>query len=307
MFDIVDKWRWCFLLSAIIIVLGLVSLLAFGLRLGIDLAGGALLELQFEQPVQSAGVREVFVAHGLTDTVVQTTLDGGTALIRSRPLDPATKAEIEAELEGKFGPLTELRSESVGPSVGWEVTRAASIGVVIAALAVSAYIAIASRKVPSSLRYGVCAIAAVIHDVLVAVALFSLLRLAFGWRLEAPLLMALLTTIGFSVQETIAVFDRIRENVQRRRGEPFEVVVNRSLLENMPRSLATQVGAILTLIAILLMGGATVKQFVSVLLIGLLSGAYSSLDATFLLALWEKSGAGQPLRQLWRRPGEKGR
>lgn len=302
MFDIVGKRRWYFLLSAIVIVLGLISLLVFGLGLSIDFTGGALLELQFEQPVQPAGIREVFIARGLMDTMVQTTVDEMTVLIRSKPMDSATKAEIEAELKERFGPLTELRFGSLGPAIGWEVTRAASNAVAIAALAVLAYIVIAFRKVPNPLRYGVCTIAAMVHDVLVAVGLFSLFGVAFGWEVDALFLTALLTIIGFSLQNTIVVFYRIRENIPKRRGEPFEMIVNRSLLETLPRSLAAQLSAIFILIAILLLGGATIKQFISVLLIGLLSSTYSSIfNAMPLLVVWERGEIGQLLRRLWKR------
>jgi len=158
----------------------------------------------------------------------------------------------------------------------------------IAVLAILAYIFIAFRKVPNPLRYGVCAIAAMVHDVLMVLGIFSLFRMALGWEVDALFLTTLLTIIGFSVQNTIVVFDRIRENIPKRRSEPFETIVNRSLLETLPRSLAAQLSAIFILIAILLLGGATVKQFISVLLIGLLSSTYSSMfNAVPLLVAWE--------------------
>jgi len=299
MFDIVGKRRWYFLSSAIIIVLGLISLLAFRLRLGLDFTGGALLELQFEQPVQPAGVREVFVAHGLRDATVQTTVDERAVLIRSKLIDSATEAEIEVELEERLGSMTELRFEPLGPAIGREVTRAASNAVAMAALAILAYIVIAFRKVPNPLRYGVCAIATMVHDALVAAGLFSLFGVAFGWEVDALLLTALLIVIGFSMQGTIVVLDRIRENIPKRRGEPFETIANRSLLEALPHSLVAQLSAIFILIAILLLDGATVKQFIAVLLIGLLSGTYSSmLNTVPLLVVWEKGEIGQLFRRL---------
>lgn len=302
MFDIVGKRRWYFLLSAIIIVIGLISLLFFGLKLSIDFTGGMLLELQFEQPVQPTEVRKVFVVHGLRGTKVQTTVDERTVLIRSKAIDSAAKAGIEAKLEKRFGPLTELRFELLGPAIGWEVMRTASNAMVVAALAVLAYIIVAFRKVPGPLRYGVCAIAAMVHDILVTVGLFSIFGMAFGWRLDGLLLTALLTVIGLSLQNTIVVFDRIRENIPKRWGEPFETIVSRSLLETLPRTLAAQLSAIFILTAILLLGGATIKQFISVLLIGLLSSTYSSLfNAMPLLVVWEKGELGKLFRRLWKR------
>jgi preprotein translocase subunit SecF len=294
MFSIVEKRHWYFLLSTLIIVPGLVamiySIVVFGspVKLSIDFTGGALLELRFDQPVQPAEVRQVFVENDYLGTTVQTTSDDQTVLVRTKTMDPADKAQIIGDLEAQFGPVEELRFESVGPAVGAEVTRTAAIAVAVAAIFILAFIIFAFRKVPKAFRYGVCAIAAMIHDILVTVGLFSLAGLVLNWEADALFLTAILTVIGFSVQDTIVVFDRIRENIPRRRGESYETIVNRSLLETIHRSLATQLNAIFVLIALLIFGGATMKQFVAVLLIGLLSGTYSSIfNAVPLLVVWE--------------------
>jgi preprotein translocase SecF subunit len=294
MFTIVEKRHWYFLLSALIIIPGLVAMIysiaMFGspVRLGIDFTGGTLLELRFDQPVQPAEVRGVFVDSGFPGTTVQTTSDEQTVLIRTKPMEPETRLDILADLEAEFGPVEELRFESVGPAVGAEVTRAAAIAVGVAAVFILLFIIFAFRRVPNAFRYGVCAIAAMIHDILVTVGLFSLAGLFLGWEADALFLTALLTVIGFSVQDTIVVFDRIRENISRRRNEPFEMIANRSLLETLHRSLATQLNAIFVLIALLLFGGATMKQFVAILLVGLLSGTYSSIfNAVPLLVAWQ--------------------
>jgi len=293
MFGIVDKRHWYFLLSALIIIPGLVamgySIVTFGspIKLGIDFTGGALLELRFDQEVLPGEIRDVFVGQGYPDTTVQSTGEGAV-LIRTKPLDPEVKDRLEDELVGRFGAVEELRFESVGPAVGAEVTRAAAIAVGVAALFILLFIIFAFRKVPNAVRYGVCAISAMLHDILVTLGLFSIASLALNWQADALFLTALLTVIGFSVQDTIVVFDRIRENIPKRRGESFETVVNRSLLETIHRSLATQLNAIFVLVALLLLGGATMKQFVAVLLVGLLSGTYSSIfNAVPLLVVWE--------------------
>ncbi|HSJ55391.1 MAG TPA: protein translocase subunit SecF [Anaerolineae bacterium] len=293
MFGIVNKRHWYFLLSALIIIPGLVamaySLVAFGspIKLGIDFTGGALLELQFDQDVLPGEIRDVFVDQGYPDTTVQSTGERAV-LIRTKPLDPEVKDRLEDDLVNRFGGMEELRFESVGPAVGAEVTRAATIAVGVAALFILAFIIFAFRKVPNAVRYGVCAIAAMLHDILVTLGLFSIASLVLNWQADALFLTALLTVIGFSVQDTIVVFDRIRENIPKRRGESFETVVNRSLLETIHRSLATQLNAIFVLVALLLLGGATMKQFVAVLLVGLLSGTYSSIfNAVPLLVVWE--------------------
>ena len=294
MFNIVEKRHWYFLLSALIIIPGLVTMIysiaIFGspVKLGIDFTGGALLELRFDAAVQPADVRQVFVDNGYVGTTVQTTANEQTVLIRTKPLDPTTKEELVGILQQQVGTAEELRFESVGPAVGAEVTRAAGIAVAVAAIFILAFIIFAFRKVPNAFRYGVCAIAAMIHDILVTVGLFSIAGLALNWEADALFLTAILTVIGFSVQDTIVVFDRIRENIPKRRGEPFETIVNRSLLETIHRSLATQLNAIFVLVALLLFGGATMQQFVAVLLVGLLSGTYSSIfNAVPLLVVWE--------------------
>jgi preprotein translocase subunit SecF len=294
MFNIVEKRHWYFLLSALIILPSVAtmiySIVTFGapVKLGIDFTGGALLELQFEETIQPAEVRQVFVDSGYVGTTVQTTGNDQAVLIRTRPLDPATKEELVEAVQQAVGPAEELRFESVGPAVGAEVTRAAGIAVAVAAIFILLFIIFAFRKVPNAFRYGVCAIAAMIHDVLVTVGLFSIAGLALNWEADALFLTAILTVIGFSVQDTIVVFDRIRENIPKRRGEPFETIVNRSLLETIHRSLATQLNAIFVLVALLLLGGATMQQFVAVLLVGLLSGTYSSIfNAVPLLVVWE--------------------
>ena len=293
MFNIVEKRQWYFLLSAVIIIPGLVvmiySIIMFGspVKLSIDFTGGTLLELRFDQPVQPAEVREVFTNNGYPGTTVTTTADG-TVLVRTKEMAPEDKAQIVDSLRDSFGAVEELRFESVGPAVGAEVTRTAAIAVGVAALFILLFIIFAFRKVPHAFRYGACAIAAMIHDILVTVGLFSIAGLVLGWEADALFLTAILTVIGFSVQDTIVVFDRIRENIPKRRGEPYETIVNRSLLETVHRSLATQLNAIFVLVALLIFGGATMKQFVAVLLVGLLSGTYSSIfNAVPLLVVWE--------------------
>jgi len=299
MFNLVQKRYWYFALSALIIIPGLVAMVIstvqYGTpwRLSVDFTGGTLWEIRFEQPVAPAGARQVFVDRGYLDTSVKTTYDERTVLIRSKPLEAEERQAIRVELEGQFGPFEVLRYESVGPTIGGEVTRAAAIAIAVASAVILGFIIFAFRRVPNAFRYGVCAIAAMVHDVLVAVGLFSLAGLIWGWEVDALFLTAVLTVIGFSVQDTIVVFDRIRENIPKRRGESFETVVNRSLLETIHRSLATQLNAMFVLIAILLFGGATMTQFVTVLLVGMVSGTYSSLfTAVPLLVVWENGEVG---------------
>jgi len=308
MTDIVGKRYWFFALSALVILVGLVGMIIsasrFGspLRLSIDFTGGALMELTFEQPVTPERIRQIFGDHGYGDTTVQTTSDERTVLIRSKELQEGEKAIIQAELTNEFGPLTELRFEQIGPTIGREVTRSATIAIGASALVIMGFIIFAWRKVPHAFRYGVCASVATLHDVLVTIGAFSILGLLFGWEADALFLTAILTITGYSVQDTIVVFDRIRENIPKRRGEPYELIVNRSVLETVHRSLATQLNAIFILVALLFFGGSTIRQFVATLLIGLVSGTYSSIfTAVPLLVVWEKGELGGFFRRLFGR------
>jgi preprotein translocase SecF subunit len=162
--------------------------------------------------------------------------------------------------------------------------------VIAAAIVILIFIWIAFRRVPHAARYGAAAIAAMFHDVLVTMGVMSILGILFGWEVDALFLTAMLTVVAFSIQDTIVIFDRIRENLPKyQRFESFEAIVNRSVLETIHRSLATQLNAIFVMIAILLYGGATIKQFIAILLIGLLSGTYSSIfNAVPILVSWEK-------------------
>ena len=304
MYNIVEKRGWYFLLSALVILPGLVAMIystiTYGspLRLSIDFTGGSFWELRFEQPVQPTEVRDVFTEAALGDTVVQTVGDGRTVVVRLKTIDNETKIALRQNLEERFGPATELQFRSVGPTVGREVTRAATVAIVVAALAILGFIIVAFRRVPHPFRFGICAIIAMIHDILVTTGLFAIAGLVLGWEADALFLTALLTVIGFSVHDTIVVFDRIRENTPKRRGESFETIVNRSLLETIHRSLATQLNAIFIMVAILFFGGATIKQFIATMLVGLISGTYSSIfNAVPLLVVWEQGD----LRKLWMR------
>jgi preprotein translocase SecF subunit len=302
--DIIGKRRWYFAISACFILLGLVAMIIstirFGspVRLSTDFTSGSLLEYQFPQAVTLSEVRDVFVEQGLANTTIQSVGDGRNVIIRSKVIESETKTEIEDALRAKFGELTELRFDSVGPTVASEATRSAFLAVGATAIVILLFIAFAFRKVPNSFRYGACAIAAMLHNVWISIGLFSLWGILFGWEVDSLFLTAILTVIGFSMSDPIVVFDRIRENLPKRRGEPFEVVVNRSLLETLHRSLATQLNAMFVLVAIIFFGGATIKHFAVTMLLGLITGTYSSLFvAVPLLVVWETGGFAKLFRR----------
>jgi preprotein translocase SecF subunit len=299
MFSLVQKRRWFFLFSAAVIIPGILimlySLATTGapLRLSVDFEGGSIYELQFlADGANEANIREVFTQFGNDNPLIQRLGDASQNRwsVRANFQDQATSDAIVDALEG-IAPVDRegLRIEGVSATIGQEATQAAFIAVIAATVVVTGFIVIAFRQVPNALRYGVCAIIAMVHDVLLVAGVMSLLGLVLGWEVDALFLTALLTVVGFSIQDTIVMFDRIRENIPKHLGEPYEAIVNRSVLETMHRSLATQLNAFFIMIAILLFGGESIKQFIAILFIGLLTGTYSSIFiAVPLLVAWEK-------------------
>ena len=291
MFDIVGKRYWYFAFSALIMIPGLVALAAFGLPLAIDFTGGSLLQLEFDQSVSisTAEIKAIYAENDpeLDDPLVQTSGDQGL-LIRSKSMDAEMKNVIEADIREAYGDFTELRFESVGPSVGAQVADRASQAVALAAAGILLYIAWAFRHVPNPFRYAVCAIIAMLHDVAIVVGLAAIFGHYLGWEVDALFLTALLTVIGFSVHDSIVVFDRIRENIGRHRGDAFENIVNHSIIQTLDRSINTQLTVVFTLTALALFGGITIRHFVIWLLVGIVSGTYSSIfNASPLLVAWE--------------------
>jgi protein-export membrane protein SecD/preprotein translocase SecF subunit len=315
LFDIVGKRKWFYLFSVATIVIGLVAMgisaAQFGtpLKPSIDFEGGALMELQFAQPVSTGQVRNIFTnfTFGDTDfkdTIVTTTEQLGreTIQIRSKFLNDEAKTLIQDQLRAELGEFEELRFDSVGPTIGAEVTRAGTYAVLAAAMAILLYLWFAFRAVPNAFRFGVAAIVAMLHDILVTAGFFAIMGLLLGWEIDALFLTAILTVIGYSVHDTIIVFDRFRENLPRYRTETFDVVANRSLLETMGRSIATSLSTVFVVLAILMFGGSTIRQFTAIILVGIISGTYSSIfNAVPVLVSWQYNEFGNFFRRLFGR------
>ncbi len=299
MFSLIEKRRYFFWISVVLIVPGMLLMIYSTLttgtpfRLSIDFVGGSIYELAFtEAGATEANIRDVFNTFGDENVVVQQLGDPSQYRwsVRSSIQTSATSDQV-IEALANLAPIDRdlLRTESVSATIGQEVTRASVVAVLVAAFVIVGFIVIAFRQVPNAFRYGVCAVAAMIHDVLVVCSVMSLTSVVFGWEADALFLTALLTIVGFSIQDTIVLFDRIRENIPRYLGEPYETIVNRSILESIHRSLATQLNAFFIMAAILLLGGETIKQFIFILFTGMLSGTYSSIfTAVPLLVAWEK-------------------
>jgi preprotein translocase subunit SecF len=291
MIDILSKRYIYFAISLLVIVPGLILLAINGLPLAIDFTGGSLLEVQFAgRQLSTAEVVESYEGAGIDDAQIQTT-ETGTLQIRSSFLDNETRDSILEEMRSASGgDVSVIRFDSVGPSIGAAVTSRAALAVGVAALAVVLYITFAFRKVPNAFRYGVCAIIAMIHDVAVVFSLVGFGALLFDWQIDALFLTALLTVIGFSVQDKVVVFDRIRENTAILRRLEYETLVNHSIVQTLQRSINTQLMTVeFLLLAMALFGGVTLQEFATILLVGLFSGTYSSIFiAAPILVLWEK-------------------
>jgi preprotein translocase subunit SecF len=299
MIDLVSKRYFWFGLSAILLLPGLISLAFNGLRFGIDFTGGTSWEIQLNQPVTTAEVRDVLANHGYGDAVIQLSNDN-VVLMRMRELAEASpeKTAIEKDLRQRFGEFTELQIATVGPTVGQQIRNRAAIAVFLASIGVLLYIAWAFRNTNNPVLYGICAIAAMLHDVVLMLGLFSILGWLANVEIDALFVTAMLTIIGFSVHDTIVVFDRIRENLSRRVAPTFDETVNYSIVQTLVRSLNTSVTVVLVLLALYLFGGESIRWFVFALLIGVIAGTYSSIfNASQLLVAWERG----EIRRLFRR------
>jgi preprotein translocase subunit SecF len=303
-FDVVANRKWFFIGSAVIIVPGLVFLLLGGLKLGIDFTGGSLWEVQFKQAVAPADAKTILGDNGFGDAQVQTA-EGNVLQIRLRELKEGSpqKLALENAFRAKFGDFTQLQLQTVGPTVGTSISQRAILAIAFASIGILCYIAYAFRKAQHPFRFGVCAIIAMIHDVFVLLGIFAILGYFFNIEIDSLFVTAVLTVIGFSVHDTIVVFDRVRENTIRRVASSYEEIVNYSLVQTMVRSLNTSLTVVFTLLALYLFGGETIKNFVLALLIGIVSGTYSSIfNASLLLVVWDHQERDGILRRFRRGP-----
>lgn len=289
-------YKYIFLgISGLLIVVSFLSVAVFGLRFGIDFTGGSLMEVRYRNEVPS--IEEVgknLEKLGLGSLVAQSTGDR-TLLLRFEHVDEEKHQRILQELEGQAGKgnLEELQFTSIGPVIGAELKRNSILALGLASMGIIAYLAYAFRDVSkpvSSWKYGLVAVlVAFMHDVAIPVGIFSVMGHYLGVSIDGLFITALLTILGFSVHDTIVVFDRIRENLRKLKGgEPFEGVVNRSINETLGRSINTSLTTMLALAAVFFFGGVTVKYFVLAMIIGIFFGTYSSIFvASPLLVLWD--------------------
>ena len=285
--------RYLFLLiSGILMLVSAAALAAWGLKLGIDFTGGSLMEVSFEGARPRADlIRAQFTNQGAENASVQLA-DECCVIARFRAVDEETHQRILAGL-GSLGQVTERRFDAVGPSIGAELGRRALLALALALGAIIAYVAYAFRRVSrpvASWKYGAAALVALLHDVLIPSGVFAALGRFRGVEVDALFVTALLTIVGFSVHDTIVVFDRTRENLRSGAdGEHYGAIVNRSLNETMRRSLFTSLTVLLVLAAVLIFGGVSTRWFALALMIGIVFGTYSSIFvASPILVVWNK-------------------
>ncbi len=302
-----SKRNLWFAISLIMLIPGIISLARFGLNLGIDFTGGSAWEVKFDRAVSTESIQQTLAANGRPEAQVQQigNEDEHTYLIRLRELQEgsAEKQELTQAL-GQLGTLNPAREalNTVGGSVATSIGRRSILAVAAASVGVLLYIAFAFRNTQNPMLYGICAIVAMLHDALLVVGVFSILGVVADVEVDALFVTALLTVIGFSVHDTIVVFDRIRENLLARVAPTFEETVNYSIAQTLVRSLNTSLTVIITLLALYLFGGSTTRDFVLALLIGLVSGTYSSIfNASQLLVAWENGEIQGLFNRLMRR------
>jgi len=296
MLNILSKRYIFFAFSLLLIIPGLIIIFVNGLPLSIDFRGGSLVEVEFDTS-KSPSVTEMLDFYNemeIVDAQIQTSnTDNNTLImvIRSSSLTQDQYSDLVETLKNEFDQmLIERRFDTVGPSISQSVTQRALLAIGISALAVIIYITYAFRGVTHAFRYGVCAIIAMIHDMLIVISIGAVGSQLFGWQMDSLFLTALLTVIGFSTQDKIVVFDRIRENQPILRKVPFEKIVNHSIVQSLQRSINTQLMTVeFLLLALALFGGETLREMCIILLIGLLSGTYSSIFiAAPILVVWEE-------------------
>jgi preprotein translocase subunit SecF len=291
--NIIGKKYWFFLVSLIIIVPGIIALFSWGLNLSIEFTGGSKIGFTLPEKVSAEKqslIKSVFKTENVR--IFSTEVSGKTISFKTQLIEQAKNNQLLQNLSSKIKGIKEEDFEAIGPTIGSETTANAVKAIIIASLLIVIYISIAFRKVPkpaSSFKFGVCAVVALLHDVLVIVGIFAIFGHLFGVEIDSLFVTAVLTIIGFSVHDTIVVFDRIRENLKRMMGTPFAKIVNESILQTLDRSLNTSLTVILVLLALLLFGGESIRWFVIALLIGIISGTYSSIfNAAPLLVVWEE-------------------
>lgn len=279
--DILGKRRIWYTISIAVLAVGLLFLAINGLNFGIDFQGGTLLEFKFDQQITNQQVRNVLQDIEIAgDSKIQQSDTQGIqgVIIRTQKLSPEQTIEVEEALRNEYPSTEMLRSESVGAVIGQELRTKALLALLIASVAIVLYI-----SVRFEFRFAIVSIITLLHDVLITLGIFAIL----GREVNTPFVAALLTIIGYSINDTIVIFDRIRENMKMMHKTPFKELANQAVIDTLPRSINTSLTTLITILAIYLFGGASIKVFMLALFIGMFAGTYSSIFvASPLLVTW---------------------
>ena len=311
MLDIVGKRGWYFIFSALVIIPGLISLimppggwstLDSGLRPGIDFTSGSVLDVTFSQPITQEQILLRMDALGHPEALIQRT-GSRSVLIRTKVLQeasgdqPAERQRIQDDLDENVASIESAAFDTVSPIIARETVRNTFLAMLVASVFILFYIWYAFRRVPKAYRYGISAVVALLHDTLIIMGVFSILGRVFGIEVNTTFIIGILTVAGYSVNDTIVVFDRIRENVIRHPERAFDSVVNLSIIETVARSLNTSFTTFLVLLAMLLIGGPSIRGLLLVVAIGVVVGTYSSIFiASQFLVMWDRGELGKPFR-----------
>lgn len=282
--NVVKTFKFWIGLSVTLLIIGITAMFMYGYKTGIDFAGGTILELQVSgSKIPGADVRSSIVEayKTATDLEVAAQSEGENRyFVRSAQINNDQKNGIIVGLQAKFSEVTELRFETVDPTIGADVVRKAILAVILAIIGILLYIAYAFRRVPGDVnawRFGNAAVLALAHDVLILLGLYAIVSRYFGAEVDGMFITAVLTMVGFSVHDTIVTFDRVRENLRRRSGEDLVVLLNDSIVETIVRSINTSFTLFLVLVAMFFFGGPTLKFFTLAMIIGVVVGTYSSV------------------------------
>ena len=291
MFNTLKYYKFWFFVSGVILLFGIISLSVYHLKLGIDFKGGSQIQLQFNQPTDSGKIQTAVKDQNLGSFQVQAA-ENNNYIISTQTLDKAQHDKLLEDIKSQVGEFTETHYDSVGPIIGKELSKNAFWQLLFVSLGIVFYLAYAFRKVTkpvTSWRFGWAAIIALLHDLLFVLGVFSLLGHFRGVEIDSLFVTAILTVLGFSVHDTIVVFDRIRENLRVYPGHTIDWVVNHSIAQTLVRSFNTSLTVLFVLLSLLLFGGETIKYFVFALFIGIIVGTYSSIFiASPVLVLWQR-------------------
>lgn len=278
--EIIAKRKLWMSISGIIIAIGLISILFQGMNVGIDFAGGAIMDFQFEKKIGTGEIREILTEVDLDKKPTIQEAGENSISIKTEKLTPSEISNIEDRIKAKYPSAKMLRTSVVGPTIGGELRTAALLALLVAAIAITIYISIRFE-----FRFAIAALLALLHDVLIVLGAFSLLQL----EINTPFIAALLTIVGYSINDTIVIFDRIREKMKFAKKETFAELTNEAVVDTLPRSINTSITTLLPILAILFLGGTTIQNFMVALLVGMLSGTYSSIFvASPILVEWDE-------------------